>query len=76
MAVTRFVWDRDAQQGEDAHRYGNRTGAPVFAFLRTIVMTLLPRGGYRSINQRFRELANDFKGRLALGGLISARSAA
>ena len=31
-------WSRDAQLGEDAHRYANRTGAPVFAFLRTIVM--------------------------------------
>ena len=31
-------WARDAQLGEDAHRYANRIGAPVFAFLRTIVM--------------------------------------
>ena len=31
-------WSRDAQLGEDAHRYANRTGAPVFAVLRTIVM--------------------------------------
>jgi hypothetical protein len=28
----------NAQLGEDAHRYANRIGAPVFAFLRTIVM--------------------------------------
>jgi predicted transposase YbfD/YdcC len=35
-------WARDAQLGEDAHRYANRIGAPVFAFLRTIVMNLLP----------------------------------
>ncbi len=31
-------WARDAQLGEDAHRYASRIGAPVFAFLRTIVM--------------------------------------
>jgi predicted transposase YbfD/YdcC len=61
-------WARDAQLGEDAHRYANRTGAPVFAFLRTIVMNLLRRSGYRSIRQGFRELAHDIKGILALGG--------
>ena len=44
-------WARDAQLGEDAHRYVNRIGAPVFALLRTIVMNLLRRGGYRSIRQ-------------------------
>ncbi len=38
-------WARDAQLGEDAHRYANRIGAPVFSFLRTIVMNLLGRGG-------------------------------
>ena len=48
-------WARDAQLGEDAHRYANRTGAPVFAFLRTIVMNLLRRGGYRSIRQGLRD---------------------
>lgn len=62
-------WARDAQLGEDAHRYANRTGAPVFAFLRTIVMNLLRRGGYRSIRQGLRELAYDIKGMLALGGV-------
>jgi predicted transposase YbfD/YdcC len=31
-------WARDAQLGEDAQRYANRIGAPVFAFLRTVVM--------------------------------------
>ncbi len=62
-------WARDAQLGEDAHRYANRIGAPVFAFLRTIVMNLLRRGGYRSIRQGFRELAYDIKGMLALGGV-------
>jgi len=41
----------------------------VFAFLRTIVMNLLRRGGYRSIRQGLRELAYDIKGMLALGGV-------
>ena len=62
-------WARDAQLGEDTHRYANRTGAPVFAFLRTIVMNLLRRGGYRSIRQGLRDLAYDIKGMLALGGM-------
>jgi hypothetical protein len=65
-------WARDVQLGEDAHRYANRTGAPVFAFLRTVVMNLLPRGGYRSIRQGFRELAYNIEGMLALGGVAMA----
>jgi predicted transposase YbfD/YdcC len=64
-------WARDAQLGEDAHRYTNRIGAPVFAFLRTVVMNLLRRGGYRSIRQGLRELAYDIKGMLALGGVTT-----
>ena len=64
-------WVRDTQLGEDAHRYANRTGAPVFAFLRTVVMNLLRRGGYRSIRQGLRELAYDIKGMLALGGVAT-----
>jgi predicted transposase YbfD/YdcC len=64
-------WARDAQLGEDAHRYANRIGAPVFAFLRTVVMNLLRRGGYRSIRQGLRELAYDIPGMLALGGVAS-----
>ena len=62
-------WARDVQLGEDAHRYANRNGVPVFAFLRTVVMNLLRRGGYRSIRQGFRELAYDIQGMLALGGV-------
>ena len=62
-------WARDAQLGEDAHRYANRTGAPVFSFLRTVAMNLLRRGRYRSIRQGLRELAYDIKGMLALGGV-------
>jgi predicted transposase YbfD/YdcC len=64
-------WARDAQLGEDAHRYTNRIGAPVFAFLRTAVMNLLRRGGNRSIRQGLRELAYDIKGMLALGGVTT-----
>ena len=62
-------WARDAQLGEDAHRYANRNGAPVLSFLRTVAMNLLRRGRYRSIRQGLRELAYDIKGMLALGGV-------
>ncbi|QPN68338.1 ISAs1 family transposase [Synechococcus sp. CBW1006] len=62
-------WARDTQLGEDAHRYTHRIGAPVFAFLRTVVMNLLRRGGYRSIRRGLRELAYDIRGMLALGGV-------
>jgi predicted transposase YbfD/YdcC len=62
-------WARDTQLGEDAHRYTHRIGAPVFSFLRTVVMNLLRRGGYRSIRQGLRELAYDISGILALGGV-------
>jgi predicted transposase YbfD/YdcC len=62
-------WARDTQLGEDAHLYANRIGAPVFAFLRTVVMNLLRRSGYRSIRQGIRELAYDIKGMLVLGGI-------
>lgn len=37
-------WARDAQLGQDAHRYANRTGASVFAFLQTVVMNPTDRG--------------------------------
>jgi predicted transposase YbfD/YdcC len=68
-------WARDAQLGEDAHRYTYRTAAPVFSFLRTVVMILLRRGGYRSIRQGLRELTYDIKGMLALGGMeVPART--
>ena len=63
---------RHAQLGEDAHRYANRIGAAVFAFLRTVVMHMLRDGGYRSIRHGFRELAYDIKGILALGGMTMA----
>ena len=65
-------WARDAQLGEDAHRYAHRTGVAVFSFLRTIVMNLLRRAGYRSIRQGFREVAYDIKRRLVLGGVMTA----
>ncbi len=64
-------WARDTQLGEDDHRYANRTGVAVFSFLRTIVMNLLRRGGYRSIRQGLRELAYDIMGMLALGGVTT-----
>jgi hypothetical protein len=64
-------WARDVQLGEDAHRYAHRTGAPVFSLLKTVVMNLLRRGGYRSIRQGLRELAYDIKGMLALGGVTT-----
>jgi len=44
----------------------------MFSFLRTVVMNLLRRGGYRSIRQGIRELAYDIKGMLALGGVTTA----
>jgi len=59
---------RNTQLGEDAHR----SVAAVFSFLRTEVMNLLRRGGYRSIRQGFWELAYDIKGMLALGGVATA----
>jgi predicted transposase YbfD/YdcC len=68
-------WPRDAQLGEDAHCYANRTGVAVFSFLRTIVMNLLRQGGYRSIRQGLRELAYDIKGMLALGGVTTTPGA-
>ena len=46
----------------------------MFAFLRTIVMNLLRRAGYRSILQGERELAYDIKGILALGGVVTRTS--
>jgi hypothetical protein len=69
-------WASDAQLDEDAHRYANRIGAPMFAFLRTIVMNLLRRCGYNSIRQGLRELAYDIQGMLALGGVASRASSA
>ncbi len=62
-------WVRDTELGEDAHRYVNRTGIGVFSSLRTVVMNLLRRGGYRSIRQGFWELVYNIKGMLALGGI-------
>jgi len=62
-------WARDTQLGEDAHRYANRNGAPVFSLLRTVVMILLRRGGYRSIRRALRALSHDIKGMLVLGGV-------
>jgi hypothetical protein len=46
----------------------------VFSLLRTVVMNLLRRGGYRSIRQGLRALAHDIKGMLALGGVQLAEN--
>ena len=67
-------WARDTQLGEDAHRYANRIGAPVFSLLRTVVMNLLRRGGYRSIRRGLRTLSHDIKGMLRLGGVQLAEN--
>ena len=58
------------QLGEDAHRYVDRTGVAMFSFLRTIMLNLLKRGGYRS----FRQGSGIWYStpRLALGGVTTA----
>ena len=68
-------WVRDTQLDEDAHRYANRIGAPVFSLLRPVVMNLLRRGGYRSIRRGLRTLSHDIKGMLRLGGVQLAKTA-
>jgi predicted transposase YbfD/YdcC len=65
-------WVRDVQLGEDAHRYAHRIGAPLFSFLRTVVMNLLRRAGYRSVQAGQQELAHDISRMLTLGGMNTA----
>ena len=65
-------WPRDTQLHEDAHRYANRNGAPLFAFLRTVVMNLLRNGGYRSVHAGQQELSHNIRGMLALGGVAAS----
>jgi predicted transposase YbfD/YdcC len=60
-------WVRDVQLGEDAHHYAHRIGAPLFSFLRTVVMNLLRRGGFRSVRAGQQELAHDIRRMLMLG---------
>ena len=48
----------------------------MFSFLRTIVMNLLRRAGYRSIRRGLRKLAYDIPGMLAMGGVRLARAEA
>ena len=62
-------WVRDVQLGEDAHRYPHRVGAPLFSFLRTVVMNLLRRAGFRSIHAGQQELAHDISRMLMLGSM-------
>jgi hypothetical protein len=66
-------WVRDVQLGEDAHRYANRMSAPLFSFLRTVVMNLLRRAGFRSIHAGQQDLAQDISRMLALGTASARR---
>jgi len=54
-------WARDAQLGEDANRYAYHIGVPVFSLVKTVVMNLLRRGGYRFTRQGLGEQAFDIK---------------
>jgi hypothetical protein len=63
---------RDVQLGEDAHRYANRVSVPLLSFLRTVVMDMLRRAGFRSIHNGQQELAHDISRILALAGVITA----
>jgi predicted transposase YbfD/YdcC len=65
-------WPRDTQLHEDAHRYANRNGAPLFAFLRTVVMNLLRNGGYRSVHAGQQELSHNMRRMFALGGVAAS----
>ena len=60
-------WVRDVQLGADAHRYANRVGAPLFSFLRTVVMNMLRQSGFRSIHAGQQELGHDITRMLAMG---------
>jgi hypothetical protein len=71
-----WVRVRDVQLGEDAHRYANRIGAPMFSFLRTVVMNLLRQAGFRSIHAGQQEVAHDITRMLALGEGRLTRSTA
>ena len=64
----------DTQLGEEAYRYANRIGASVFSLLRTVVMNLLLRGGYRSIRRGLRALAHDINWMLVLVGVQLAEN--
>lgn len=70
---------RDSQLGENIHRYANRIGATMciptddrdaHAVGRRPYQ--LRRGGYRSIRQGLRELADDIEGMFALGEVATA----
>ncbi|MCP9889143.1 hypothetical protein KBY96_14565 [Cyanobium sp. ATX 6A2] len=65
-------WVRDGQLAEDGHRYAHRIGAPLVPFLRTLVMNLLRRVGFRSIHAGQQELAHDISRMLMAGGMITA----
>lgn len=57
---------RDVRLGEDAQRYANRNGVPVFALLRTIVMNLSRLGGSQSIQAGMQAVVHDFTALLAM----------
>ena len=71
-SIEGWHWIRDTQLHEDAHRYANRNGAPLFAFLRTVVMNLLRKGGYRSVHAGQQELSHNIRGMLAMGGMAAS----
>jgi predicted transposase YbfD/YdcC len=39
-----WIWPPDTQLHEEAQRYANRNGVPLFAFHRIVLMNLLPIG--------------------------------
>jgi hypothetical protein len=67
-------WVHDVQLGEDAHRDAHWVGAPLFSFMRTVVINLLRRAGFRSIHAGQQELAHDISRMLMLGGVSTASS--
>jgi len=42
-----WLWPRDTQLGDDAHRYNQRNGVQLLALLRTLVLNLLRCNGFR-----------------------------
>jgi predicted transposase YbfD/YdcC len=59
-------WARDVQLGEDAHRYANRNGVPLCAFLRTAALNLLRLAGFQSIRTWMQTVMHDITALLAM----------
>ncbi len=55
----RLHWVKDVVFGEDASRIRRGQAAANFSVVRSIVINLLRRGGYASVTQAWRWLAND-----------------